>query len=101
MILPKQEKGWYMVVKYDKMLSKKIKCESKKEIMKKKLKAVKITFIYYGVGLTKEKALNDAWYEIYNDRNYKLAKIDEIDCDLDETSFDQTYIDSILESTGE
>jgi hypothetical protein len=32
MILPKQETGWYMVVKYDKMLSKKNKCESKKEI---------------------------------------------------------------------
>jgi hypothetical protein len=40
MILPKHEKGWYMVIKYDKMLSKKIKCESKKEIMKNLLNVI-------------------------------------------------------------
>lgn len=33
MILPKQEKGWYMVVKYDKMLSKKINARAKRKLI--------------------------------------------------------------------
>jgi hypothetical protein len=69
--------------------------------MKKTLKAVKITITYYGVGLTKEQASNDAWYEINEDRFYKIGKVEEEECDLEETNFDETYLDSILESKGE
>ena len=69
--------------------------------MKKTLKAVKITITYYGVGFDLKEATADAWNDISNDRNFQSAYIEQEECNVEEANFDQTYIDSILESEGE
>jgi hypothetical protein len=64
--------------------------------MEKTLKAVKITITYYGVGLTKEQASNNAWSEANNDILFlQKGSINETTCSVDETNFDPYYLASI------
>jgi hypothetical protein len=67
--------------------------------MKDKIKAVKITITYYGVGLTKDQAIANAWNDISNDNNFNVGIIDEQECDIEQTNFDNWYLDQI--SQGE
>jgi hypothetical protein len=72
-----------------------------KGIMNDKLKAVKITITYYGVGLSKDEAIFNAWNDISNDRDYQIGKVVETDCEVDEANFDPLYLDILLKSEGE
>ena len=58
----------------------------------KKLKAVRITITYDGVGLTLKQAIKDVWNVISNDRDFQNANINKKEIDIEETSFDPSYL---------
>jgi hypothetical protein len=65
--------------------------------MNDKLKAIRITITYYGVGFDLKEAKANAWNDISNDRNFQIGYIKQEECDVDETNFDSTYLDSFLQ----
>jgi hypothetical protein len=67
--------------------------------MNDKIKAVKITITYYGVGLTKDQAIANAWNDISNDNNFNVGIIDEQECELGDTNINPFYLDKM--SQGE
>jgi hypothetical protein len=62
-----------------------------------KLKAVRITLTYYGVGLTIEQAKADAWNDVYNDRDFQIAAKDVDPCDVEEANFSEEYLNTLIE----
>ena len=65
--------------------------------MNDKLKAIKITITYYGVGCDLQEAKRDAWNDISNDRNLQMAYIEEEECQVEEANFDSTYLADLME----
>ena len=63
-----------------------------------KLKAIKISITYYGVGNDLKEAKGDAWNDISNDRNFQRAYIEEDECNLEETNFDSSYLQDLVET---
>jgi hypothetical protein len=64
--------------------------------MNDKLKAVKITITYYGVGFTKDQAVSNAWNDISNDRDFQIAIIDTDDCELEDTNITEDFINQLI-----
>jgi hypothetical protein len=68
--------------------------------MNDKLKAIKITITYYGVGCDLQEAKRDAWNDISNDRNLQIAYIEEEECQVEETNFDPSYLEDLMEANS-